>query len=97
MPGDPSRPLSWLVRGIQVLAHAQIIWFYTYVRVAPPIAPPLTIRSVCIRDANEAFSVKPRFKDDFQYLVLDVKDNESQNLISLFPQSVTYFIHGCRH
>ena len=41
--------------------------------------------SVCIRDAKEAFSVKPRFPEYFQYLVLDVEDNEEQNLIRLFP------------
>ncbi|KAG8789833.1 hypothetical protein FRC15_000025 [Serendipita sp. 397] len=40
---------------------------------------------VCIRDASEAFSVKPRFPDQFVYLTLDVKDTEDQNLISLFP------------
>ena len=41
---------------------------------------------VCIRDAKEAFSVRPRFPDVFQYMVLDVEDNEEQNLIRLFPQ-----------
>lgn len=40
---------------------------------------------VCIRDAKEAFSVRPRFPDNFQYLTLDVEDNEEQNLIRLFP------------
>ncbi|CCA72526.1 hypothetical protein PIIN_06463 [Serendipita indica DSM 11827] len=40
---------------------------------------------VCIRDAAEAFSVKPRFPGQFHYLTLDVKDTEDQNLISLFP------------
>lgn len=45
-----------------------------------------TTRSVCIRDAKEAFSVRPRFADRFQYMVLDVQDNEEQNLIRLFPQ-----------
>ncbi|TFK40725.1 protein-tyrosine phosphatase-like protein [Crucibulum laeve] len=40
---------------------------------------------VCIRDAKEAFSVKPRFPEHFQYMVLDVEDNEEQNLIRLFP------------
>ncbi|KAG6811372.1 hypothetical protein H0H92_007757 [Tricholoma furcatifolium] len=40
---------------------------------------------VCIRDAKEAFSVRPRFESSFQYLVLDVQDNEEQNLIRLFP------------
>ncbi|KAH8114610.1 phosphatases II [Phellopilus nigrolimitatus] len=42
---------------------------------------------VCIRDAKEAFSVRPRFPDRFNYLVLDVQDNEEQNLIRLFPQA----------
>ncbi|KAJ7366711.1 protein-tyrosine phosphatase-like protein [Mycena olivaceomarginata] len=42
---------------------------------------------VCIRDAKEAFSVRPRFIDNFSYLTLDVEDNEEQNLIRLFPQA----------
>ncbi|KAI0356429.1 phosphatases II [Trametes cingulata] len=42
---------------------------------------------VCIRDAKEAFSVRPRFPDQFQYMVLDVQDSEEQNLIRLFPQA----------
>ena len=42
--------------------------------------------SVCIRDAKEAFSVRPRFPEHFQYMVLDVQDSEEQNLIRLFPQ-----------
>ncbi|KAI0269860.1 protein-tyrosine phosphatase-like protein [Gloeopeniophorella convolvens] len=42
---------------------------------------------VCIRDAKEAFSVRPRFPDNFQYLVLDVQDSEEQNLIRLFPRA----------
>ncbi|GJJ15622.1 hypothetical protein Clacol_009900 [Clathrus columnatus] len=41
--------------------------------------------SICIRDAKEAFSVKPRFVDDFQYMVLEVQDTEEQNLIRVFP------------
>lgn len=45
---------------------------------------------VCIRDLKEAFSVKPRFPDLFQYLVLDVEDSEEQNLIRLFPQAKTF-------
>ncbi|KAK7048217.1 phosphatases II [Favolaschia claudopus] len=40
---------------------------------------------VCIRDAKEAFSVRPRFPESFTYLTLDVEDNEEQNLIRLFP------------
>ncbi|KAH7103407.1 phosphatases II [Auriculariales sp. MPI-PUGE-AT-0066] len=42
---------------------------------------------VCIRDAKEAFSVRPRFPDNFQYLVLDVEDSEEQNLIRKFPDA----------
>jgi len=42
---------------------------------------------VCIRDAKEAFSVRPRFPDRLQYMVLDVEDSEEQNLIRLFPQA----------
>jgi serine/threonine/tyrosine-interacting protein len=40
---------------------------------------------VCIRDVKEAFSVRPRFPEAFEYLVLDVQDSEEQNLIRLFP------------
>jgi len=40
---------------------------------------------VCIRDAKEGFSVKARFPEHFQYLVLDVEDSEEQNLIREFP------------
>lgn len=43
-------------------------------------------QSVCIRDVKEAFSVRPRFEGQFEYLVLDVEDNEEQNLIRLFPR-----------
>ncbi|TEB22735.1 phosphatases II [Coprinellus micaceus] len=42
---------------------------------------------VCIRDAKEAFSVKPRFPGQFEYMTLDVEDNEEQNLIRLFPNA----------
>ncbi|GAW06181.1 phosphotyrosine protein [Lentinula edodes] len=45
---------------------------------------------VCIRDQKEAFSVKPRFPDQFMYLVLDVEDNEEQNLIRLFPSAKAF-------
>jgi len=40
---------------------------------------------VCIRVAKEAFSVKPRFPDDFKYMVVDLADSEEQNLIRYFP------------
>ncbi|TFK74748.1 phosphatases II [Pluteus cervinus] len=42
---------------------------------------------VCIRDAKEAFSVRPRFEAQFAYMTLDVEDNEEQNLIRLFPRA----------
>ncbi|KAJ3491103.1 hypothetical protein NLI96_g949 [Meripilus lineatus] len=42
---------------------------------------------LCIRDAKEAFSVRPRFPEQFRYMVLDVEDNEEQNLIRLFPRA----------
>ena len=42
--------------------------------------------SLCIRDLKEAFSVRPRFPDQFQYMTLDVEDNEEQNLIRIYPQ-----------
>ncbi|OCH91884.1 phosphatases II [Obba rivulosa] len=42
---------------------------------------------VCIRDAKEAFSVRPRFPEHFKYKVLDVEDNEDQNLIRRFPEA----------
>lgn len=45
---------------------------------------------VCIRDAKEAFSVRPRFQEHFQYMTLDVEDNEEQNLIRLFPQAKAF-------
>jgi len=45
---------------------------------------------VCIRDAKEAFSVKPRFPERFQYMTLDVEDNEEQNLIRLFPAAKSF-------
>jgi len=46
------------------------------------------MNSVCLRDAKEAFSVKPRFPEQFDYMTLDVQDTEDQNLIRLFPACV---------
>jgi len=45
---------------------------------------------VCIRDAKEAFSVRPRFPESFKYMTLDVEDNEEQNLIRLFPAAKNF-------
>ncbi|THH07814.1 hypothetical protein EW146_g9198 [Bondarzewia mesenterica] len=49
---------------------------------------------VCIRDAMEAFSVRPRFPDQFKYLVLDVQDSEEQNLIRLFPKADNFIVNA---
>lgn len=45
---------------------------------------------VCIRDAKEAFSVKPRFPEVFRYLVVDLADSEEQNLIRYFPTAKAF-------
>jgi len=42
---------------------------------------------LCIRDVKEAFSVRARFPQNFVYLELDVRDNEEQNLIRVYPQA----------
>lgn len=52
---------------------------------------------VCIRDAAEAFSVKPRFPDEFIYLTLDVKDTDDQNLITLFPGARNFIYNAINH
>ncbi|KAI0785219.1 phosphatases II [Abortiporus biennis] len=52
---------------------------------------------VCIRDAKEAFSVRPRFEDHFRYMVLDVEDNEEQNLIRLFPGAKQFIDNAILH
>jgi hypothetical protein len=46
--------------------------------------------SLCIRDVKEAFSVRARFPSHFVYLELDVRDNEEQNLIRVYPQLVRF-------
>ncbi|KAG7088585.1 hypothetical protein E1B28_012562 [Marasmius oreades] len=51
---------------------------------------------VCIRDAKEAFSVRPRFPEHFSYLTLDVEDNEEQNLIRLFPRAKAFIDEAIR-
>src|SRR5277367_5788967 len=66
------------------------MYFSGYCHASEPI---LNYRNrVCIRDAKEAFSVKPRFPDQFIYMVLDVQDNEEQNLIRIFPQYVLFAV-----
>lgn len=48
----------------------------------------------CISESREAHLLKPRFPDQFQYIVLDIRDATDQNLISIFPQALR-FIDGC--
>ncbi|ELU10633.1 hypothetical protein CAPTEDRAFT_164406 [Capitella teleta] len=49
---------------------------------------------VCIRQKLEANIVKPNFPDHFQYLVLDISDNVTENIIKFFPR-VKEFINQC--
>ncbi|KAH8104499.1 phosphatases II [Cristinia sonorae] len=51
---------------------------------------------LCIRDAKEAFAVRPRFPDQFQYMTLNVEDSEEQNLIRLFPQAREFIDNAAR-
>ncbi|KAL3875089.1 hypothetical protein ACJMK2_038023 [Sinanodonta woodiana] len=41
---------------------------------------------VCIRQAIEAHFVRPNFPDMFEYLVLDVADTVTENIIRYFPK-----------
>ncbi|PPQ99189.1 hypothetical protein CVT26_014112 [Gymnopilus dilepis] len=58
---------------------------------------PSAFDPVCIRDAKEAFSVKPRFPERFTYMTLDVEDNEEQNLIRLFPAAKNFIDTAIQH
>jgi len=49
---------------------------------------------LCIRDPKEAFLVKPRFPDRFQYMVLNVVDNDDQNLIGMFNEPKQFIYDG---
>ena len=96
MPGDPSWPSTWSFPSFQESHLPQGAWDFTHVCLLPPKLSyrPLSFvslalvlsRRVCIRDVKESFSVRPRFPDSFEYLVLDVQDSEEQNLIRLFPR-----------
>lgn len=94
MPGNPSWSSTWSFPSLQEPTHSQRAQDFAHVRVLPPKLSyrPLSFVSlatphrVCIRDVKESFSVRPRFPDSFEYLVLDVQDSEEQNLIRLFPR-----------
>jgi len=94
VPGDLTRPAPRSVRRLQVAGNTSRFGCNTHVHLhlsRLKRAGLMLPCSVCIRDAKEAFSVRPRFTDNFQYMVLDVQDNEEQNLIRLFP-SYVYFL-----
>jgi hypothetical protein len=91
MSGDHPRVISWPFPSFKIAGSTARTQHHSHVRtimrptsfMSPDIHPH--VWSVCIRDAKEAFSVKPRFQENFRYLVLDVEDSEEQNLIRLFP------------
>lgn len=41
---------------------------------------------VVLRAPSEAVFIKPRFPDQFEYLIVDIHERADQNLISLFPK-----------
>lgn len=45
-----------------------------------------------VYDQREKAFLKPRFPENFTYLVLEVRDATDQNVIGLFPQSVLYTV-----
>ncbi|KAK6181694.1 hypothetical protein SNE40_009500 [Patella caerulea] len=49
---------------------------------------------VCIRQNIEAHFVRPNFPDHFSYLVLDIADHVTENIIHHFPR-VREFIDDC--
>jgi len=97
MSGDSSRSPSRSICRLQVSGNAPQFGCNTYVHPISRLTRVGLIlpSSVCIRDAKEAFSVRPRFPENFQYMVLDVEDNEEQNLIRLFPSCVTFLVFLC--
>ncbi|CEH15011.1 phosphatases ii [Ceraceosorus bombacis] len=49
---------------------------------------------IIVRSKHEAPFLKPRFPNQFAYLILeDVQDNEFQNLIRLYPQAQAFIDH----
>lgn len=88
MPTDSSRSSAGSLCRIKISPNPPLSKHLTHVRNSLRLSSSAnsdTLDSVCIRDAKEAFSVKPRFPEHFTYLTLDVEDNEEQNLIRLFP------------
>lgn len=49
---------------------------------------------ICIRQSIEAHFIRPNFQESFKYLVLDIADVSTANIIQLLPQ-VRDFIDSC--
>ncbi|XP_033127799.1 serine/threonine/tyrosine-interacting protein A-like isoform X2 [Anneissia japonica] len=49
---------------------------------------------ICIRHHAEANYIKPNFPDQFRYLVLEIADSHTENIIRFFPE-VKEFIDNC--
>ncbi|XP_074662578.1 serine/threonine/tyrosine-interacting protein A-like [Tubulanus polymorphus] len=49
---------------------------------------------ICIRQSCEANFIKPNFPDVFKYLVLDIADSQTENIIRFFPK-VRDFLNNC--
>lgn len=41
---------------------------------------------ICVRQEEEARFVKPNFENDFKYLVVNISDDSSENIIKHFPE-----------
>jgi len=45
---------------------------------------------ICVRQEEEARFVKPNFPQHFDYLVINISDDSSENIIQHFPEVATY-------
>jgi len=45
---------------------------------------------LCVRDQKEASFIYPRFRDDFIYHTLEIRDSMDQNLISVIPECLRF-------
>lgn len=50
---------------------------------------------ICVRQQCEAHWIRPNLPELFTYMVLDIADSPTQNIIQFFPR-VTQFIDQCR-
>ncbi|GAA97577.1 uncharacterized protein L969DRAFT_91489 [Mixia osmundae IAM 14324] len=49
---------------------------------------------LCIADTREGGLVKPKFPNDFEYQVLNIRDSWDQNLITVFPEVAHFMEHA---